>query len=75
MTRKSRKQERKRIRALEKLAKATPRKVDMTRVKSVEEMNDFCPYIYEKCGDPQQVFNFDCFGKYKLCKYYQELNQ
>ena len=43
-------------------------------VKSVELMNDFCPYMFEKCGDPRQEFNFDCFGKYKMCKYYQGLN-
>jgi len=47
----------------------------MTGVKSVEEMNDFCPHMYEKCGHPKQEYNFDCYGKYKMCKYYQRLSQ
>lgn len=68
------KQERKRIRKLELMAKKA-RPVDMTNVKSVQEMNDDCPYFYKKCGHPRQEYNFDCFGKYKLCKYYQRLNQ
>ena len=42
---------------------------------SVEEMNDFCPFMYEKCGHPRQEYNFDCFGKYKMCQYYQKLSQ
>jgi len=42
---------------------------------TVEEMNDFCPFMYEKCGHPRQEYNFDCFGKYKMCKYYQKLSQ
>ena len=41
---------------------------------TVEEMNDPCPKFYDKCGHPRQEYNFDCFGKYKMCKYYQNRN-
>ena len=57
------------------MAKKLRKIVDMTGVKSEKEMNDFCPYIYEKCGHPRQEFNFDCFGKYKMCEFYQKLSQ
>jgi len=30
---------------------------------TVEEMNDFCPFMYEKCGHPRQEYNFDCLRK------------
>ena len=36
---------------------------------SSERMNDFCPLMYESCGDPNKVFNFDCFGMYIDCPY------
>ena len=44
-------------------------------IHSVAEMNDECPYFYDKCGHPRQEYNFDCFGKYKMCQYYQKLSQ
>ena len=43
--------------------------------RTIAEMNDPCPYFYEKCGEPRQEYNFDCFGKYKLCQSYNRLAQ
>jgi len=38
---------------------------------SVEEMNDFCPLIYEKCGNKRQEYSWLCFGRYESCPFYK----
>lgn len=73
MGRKQRKQERKRNRSSrqQKIQKLE----SLLQQRSITKMNDFCSYMFEKCGDPRQEYNFDCFGDYKLCRYYEKLNQ
>ncbi len=64
MNSKQRRAERRRVRRIRKLEDLAD-----AIVYSEKRMNDFCPQMYEKCGDPNKVFNFDCFGNYYNCPY------